>query len=112
MLMPFQRSSTELYLAVAVAIPVERVSLPTLQTATTAVLRTVLGREFAREIKAVDVLLFAAQGQFTDRIIRVSVYAPAFGNPDLGEPAALLQRSPVAGVNCTWYWEAGKVPVE
>lgn len=111
MLMPFQRSTTEVYLAVAVAIPVERVSLLTLQTATTAVLRVVLGMKIAQEIRAVDVLFFAAQGDITDRVLRVSVYAPAFGSTDLKEPTDLLLRSPTEGVTCSWYWEADKTPV-
>jgi hypothetical protein len=112
MLMPFKKSASEVYLAVAVALPVSGVCLHNLRAAYHAVMKTVLDTPVISKVRAIEVLLFAAKGDVTERVLRVSVYESAYNDPYLPAPTALLNRTPVEGVTCGWYWERERVPIE
>lgn len=112
MLMPFRKSASEVYLAVAVALPVSSVCLHNLWVASNAVLNTVLETSVAGQVRAIEVLLFAAKGDITERVLRVSVYEAAYQHPYLPTANALLNRTSLEGVTCGWYWKKDRVPAE
>ncbi|MBN8604702.1 MAG: hypothetical protein J0M26_27115 [Planctomycetes bacterium] len=111
-LMPFQQSTTEKYIAIANAFLVNQICLRVLSSVTNIVVKTVLDVATPDFPKAIDVLFFATDGEFTDRVLRVSVYELAFTHKFLMTPDILMNRTTITGVACAWYWESARVPME
>lgn len=111
-LIPFQQSATEKYVAVANLLSVNQICLRVLTSVTNLVVQNVLGVETPDFPKAIEVLFFATDGEFTDRVLCVSVYEFAFSHQFLMPPSVLANQAIIPSVTCAWYWDCSLVPME
>jgi len=109
---PFQKSPTDLFFAISFGIRLESVTLRNLALISQRIVHKFIKKGLAKDLKAIDVLISAKMNGEFDRVLRFSVYEPLFDTlPEL-LPLDFLNREPVEGIRCGWYWDSSRVPLE
>jgi hypothetical protein len=109
MLMPFQHSDSEVFLSIAIPLPVESLSLTTIWQASRLALEASLQTALASHWRALELLFFSISGTESERFLRITLYEEAFGDPYLDLPSDVLRRNPKQGITCGWYWDSTKL---
>ena len=109
---PFQKSPSELFFAISFGVPHEAVNLSNIALLGQRIVHRFVTAGLAKGLKAIDVLISAKMNGEFERVLRFSVYEPLFDKLPTLSPLDFLNREPVQGARCGWYWDSAKVPVQ
>jgi hypothetical protein len=103
--LPFQGSMTDEFVIVWLHFHRERLSLTLFLRSLQLVVGTVLASRFVSLCGLELVFCILDEHGNSDRILRASIHTYALEATSTLLPCQLLERNPIDGIQCGWYWD-------
>jgi hypothetical protein len=104
-LVPFMGKLESSYLLISLCLVPEFGSFTDIASVSLSVLRLAISSGLATGLPGLEVVPYVFEAGKLHRILRISIFANAFGKISELTDADLLKEKPVDGIRCSWYRE-------